>query len=271
MDARLSLGPFQVSPICLGVTARPEVVVAAFDAGINFFFVSGDLHWPLYEPMRRGLEALLSRGGGIRDDIVVAAASYLTQPEFGSIPFRELLDNVKGLGRLDILVAGGAYGHEIGTRLPVYVRHREQAFCGARAIGASFHDRVAAAAEANRGAVDLVLARYNALHPGASKDLFPHVGQRHARLFNFSNLRGYVYPAHIAKLGLDPETWVPAVADHYRYSLSRSEVDGVLCRLDKEEYLVELMDAIDEGPLSAEEATHLELLAKLAYGALATG
>jgi hypothetical protein len=57
----------RAGPICLGAVPGPETVLAAFDAGINFFFLSVDMHWPLYEGMRRGLEALLARGGGVRD------------------------------------------------------------------------------------------------------------------------------------------------------------------------------------------------------------
>jgi hypothetical protein len=263
--ARLRLGgALQVSPICVGMVARPEVVTTAFDAGINFFFVSADMHWPLYHAMRRGLEMLLERGGGIRDDIVVAGVSYATQPEFCVAPFHELLASVRGLGRLDVLIAGGAYGGELATRLPIYRRHRETALCGARAIGVTFHDRAAAAAEATRGDAELCLARYNSLHRGARDDLFPHVAARRALLFNFNSTFGYVAPERFAALGLDPETWVPDVSDHYRYAFSPPEVDGLLCRLDVEEHLLALVDALAQGPLAPEECEHLELLSDLA-------
>jgi hypothetical protein len=268
---RLALGrTLRVSPICLGITQRSEVVSCAFDAGINFFFVSADLHWPLYDPLRRGLETLLDRGGGIRDEIVVAGVSYATQPEFCTAPFGELLESVRGLGRFDVLIAGGAYGAELPARLAVYVRHRERAFCGARAIGVSFHDRAAAAVEANAGTADLCLTRYNSLHPGARDDLFPHVAQRRALLFNFKSTFGYVSPERLARLGLDPELWCPDVADHYRYVLSPPAVDGALCKLDSEQHVRDLADALAEGPLEVEEQDHLEELSRLAYPALAT-
>jgi hypothetical protein len=115
---RISLGrELKVSPFCVGMTERPGVIPAAFDAGINFFFVSADLHWPSYEATRRGLELLLERGGGIRNDIVVAGVSYMTQPIF-FLQFHELLASIRGLQRLDVLIAGGAYAGEIGARLP---------------------------------------------------------------------------------------------------------------------------------------------------------
>src|SRR5262245_54155501 len=48
---RLVLGEqgLRVSPYCLGMIRDPETVGAAFEAGINFFFVSADMHWPLYQ------------------------------------------------------------------------------------------------------------------------------------------------------------------------------------------------------------------------------
>ena len=58
---RLPLGDqgLAVSPFCLGMVREAVTVCAAFDAGINFFFLSTDLHWPLYENARRGLRQLL--------------------------------------------------------------------------------------------------------------------------------------------------------------------------------------------------------------------
>src|SRR5947207_1008642 len=112
---RLPLGTsgLRVSPICLGQVRHPESVLAAYEAGVNFFFITGDLHWPLYEELRRGLELLLRRGGGIRDEIVVAACSYCTQPELPVGAIQETLAAVPGLERIDVAVAGCAYGHEL--------------------------------------------------------------------------------------------------------------------------------------------------------------
>src|SRR6059058_6236261 len=72
--ARIPLGKtsLEVSPFCVGIVGDPKTVPAAFDAGINFFFVTADMHWPLYEPTRRGLADLLARGPGTRDRVVVA-------------------------------------------------------------------------------------------------------------------------------------------------------------------------------------------------------
>src|SRR3954463_12328826 len=115
MTDRLPLGPdgLRVSPFCLGLAGEAATVPAAFDAGVNFFFVSADMHWPLYENTRRGLADLLARGGGVRDEVVVAGVCYPTQPEFCTAPFEELVAAVPGLKTLDVLLAGGVYGWEL--------------------------------------------------------------------------------------------------------------------------------------------------------------
>ena len=84
---RLSDTDLRVSPVCLGKVRSDRTIAAAFEAGINFFFLTADMHWPLYEASRRGLEKLIRSRRGIRDQIVVAAASYVTQPEFCTMPF----------------------------------------------------------------------------------------------------------------------------------------------------------------------------------------
>src|SRR5262249_53107376 len=96
----LGTSGLSVSPICLGITTT-ETVRAAFDAGINFFFVSNDLHWILYQPLMLGLDALL-QSGVKRDEIVVAGVSYLSNPFFRYLQFNELLAAVPRLERIDL-------------------------------------------------------------------------------------------------------------------------------------------------------------------------
>lgn len=93
---RLGHSPLFVSPICIGISGSPETVEAAYEAGVNFFFLTSDLHWPLYEATRKGLANLLASGRAKRDDIVVAACSYLDQPLFGGLQFHEVIDAVPG-------------------------------------------------------------------------------------------------------------------------------------------------------------------------------
>ncbi|MFI5403210.1 MAG: hypothetical protein ACHQ1G_09755, partial [Planctomycetota bacterium] len=185
---RLTLGSegLRVSPFCLGMVGDPAVVSAAFDSGVNFFFLTTDMHWPLYEGTRRGLADLLARGPHVRDRVVVAGVCYPTQPEFCTAPFEELVEAVPGLGRLDLLLAGGAFGHELGRRMPIYAEHRRERFLGNRALGATFHDRDGAVAAVRERQVDIAYIRYNPDHSGARDDVFPKMPARpRPLLFNF--------------------------------------------------------------------------------------
>jgi hypothetical protein len=262
---RLALGPLSVSPICVGMVGEPAVVPAAFAAGVNFFFVSADMHWPRYEATRQGLRALLA-GGVRRDDIVVAAVSYMTQPEFCTRPFAEVLEELPELERLDVLLAGGAYGDELTGRWPIYERHRDQRRHGALAVGATFHDRAACARQLAAGRVDVAFARYNARHPGAREDLFPAVAEARAPLFTFKSTSGWVPPARLAELGLSEEHWAPTIADHYRFALSDVRVDGLLVGPARVGQVQALLEALAEGPLDEDEQEHLVHLGGLDRG-----
>jgi hypothetical protein len=258
---RVSLGELLVSPFCIGMVDHSDTIGAAFDAGINFFFVSADMHWPRYEATRRGLAQLLTRVP--RAELVVAAAAYVTQPEFCTTPFREVVDAVPRLQRLDVLVAGGAYASDLGARLPIYRRHREQRFAGSTALGISFHDRPAAAAAIGAGEIDIAFIRYNPAHPGAQRDVFPLLPPvRHTRVFGFTSTA-----AHHAFSDLGDDIWIPDITDHYRFALSRVGLDGLLCSPTQPSHIADLAAAMASGPLSLEEEDHMIELASRRPGA----
>ena len=266
---RLLLGPsgLSVSPFCLGLVRAPATVQAAFDAGINFFFITADMHWPLYEHTRRGLEQLIALRPSVRDDIVVAVVSYPTQPEFCQAPFLEVLDEVRGLGRIDVAVMGGVYAHDFVTRLDVYRGHQRDGLAGVRAIGGTFHDRLAARSALTLNAIEIAFARYNPSHPGAREDLFPFrppAGATH--LFNFNSTVGAVSQDDWAKLGLGAGYWQPKRTDYYRFALTRPEIDGLLCSPTVPDQIDQLAAAIEEGPLEEDEEHYLINLSALAEG-----
>jgi len=267
---RLALGGegLAVSPFCLGLVGAPETIGTAFDAGINFFFLTADMHWPLYEDARRGLEQLLARGHDVRDQIVVAAVCYPTQPEFCSWPFQELLEATAGLDRLDVLIAGGAYAGEFAARLAVYQEHRRSNFLQARAIGATFHDRQAARKAVTDGLVDVAFIRYNPGHTGARQDFFSYLGQPASTLlFGFKSTFGYVRPEQMTDLGLPGDVyWHPEITDHYRFALSQPELDGLLIAPATPEEVAALAEALNKGPLDEEEETYLMYVALVAQG-----
>lgn len=272
-EARLALGrELRVSPLCLGMVRDPRTVPAAFDAGVNFFFFTADMHWPLYEPLREGLAMLLRRRPSVRDDIVVAVVSYVTQPEFCTVPFQEALDAVPRLRHIDVSVMGGCYADNFAGRLDRYRTHRTGGFGPpTRVLGASFHDRPTAARALTERIVDVGFARYNAAHPGAEVDLFPPVLAARGRasrplLYGFSSTSGWASPVRLDEAGLPADNWRPAITDHYRFALTPRAVDGLLCAPANPKELRTLIDALSEGPLSQDECGYLRTLGDLKAG-----
>ncbi len=119
----------------------------------------------------------------------------------------------------------------------------------ARAIGVSIHDRPRAGQLAEASPLDLFMIRYNAAHPGAEKDIFPHLGTRQPSVV------AYTATSWRALLRT-PRSWTerPATAgDCYRFCLSSPHVDVVLTGPKTEAELDENLAALEKGPLSAEE------------------
>ena len=259
----------QVSPLCLGITGSPDTVAAAFDLGVNFFFLTADLHWPLYEDTRRGLERLLDRGGSVRDRLVVAVVSYLSEPLFGALQVHEVVNAVRGLERVDLLVAG-AVPHlpDLYERARSLGAGRAAGVGRAMAIGASFHDRHAALTALNHDLLDLAYVRYNTRHDGARRDLFPHLrANRRALVYNFKSTMFRATDAVLDAARLPPQAWRPAVTDHYRFVLSQPAIDGVLASPFTPEEVEGIAAALDRGPLSPEEQEYMVWLSAVAHPA----
>ncbi|HET7504415.1 MAG TPA: hypothetical protein VFK02_25510 [Kofleriaceae bacterium] len=239
---RISLGDdLAVSPVCLGripdeeLPGSVDTACAAFDAGVNFFFISCDLHWRLYALARRALAKLLRRRG-VRDQIVVAAVSYTRGFEEAAVG--DLFDELPQLGRIDVLVGGGYYAAD-APRIGALADAAGRA--GARAVGVTFHDRAAARAAVARRRIDLAYIRYNPQHPGAREDVFAARRTRNTRLFAFKTSWGATGD----------------VPERYRFALSRPELDGILVKLRTPKEVDALATAMTRPPMTEAEQRRL--------------
>lgn len=257
---RLGLSGKSVSPLCFGLVPEPEIVIEGFDAGVNFFFVTADLHWPLYSGVRKGLAQLLERAGGIRNDIVVGVVSYLDQPLFHYLQFNEVLDAIPGLGHVDLLIAGAVHDpDDFNARYASISQARSVGRWGSCAIGASFHDRRTALASLNTNCLDMHYIRYNAGHPNARRDIFPFLrSDRNSLTFNFTSVLPMVGEEQVRSLGT--KYWAPKPTDYYRYVLSSAEIDGLLCAPRSVDQFKGLLDALADRTLTPAEINYMTQL-----------
>jgi hypothetical protein len=261
-----------VSPVCLGMTLSPDTVLEAYEAGVNFFFVTADLHWPFYDGIRKGLVKLLEGNPARRDEIVVGVVSYLDNPLFGALQFNEVIGEVPGLERVDVIIAGAVSSAEsFNSRWQSMSQARASGMHGARAIGASFHQRTLAASAGLQQLLDVSFIRYNSAHPGARTDLFPYVpAEPRTPVFNFKSTMSRVTRETLDALSLPSGYWVPDATDHYRFVLTRPEIDGILCSPMEPNEMRQLAAALELGPLSREEEEYMIWLSTLVHAPLLT-
>ena len=203
----------------------------------------------------------------IREQVVVAMVSYVTQPEFCAGALEEGLHAVAGLKSIDVAIVGGAYSQEFLTRLHLYRYIRDQGNLGNKATGTTFHDRMAALMAMNHNLVDIAFIRYNPIHTGAKLDLFPHLKQPTSTLlYNFKSTIGFMDAERYASLGLNDDYWQPKATDYYRFALTQPGIDGLLCSPSTPQEVEALASALEEGPLDEEEEKYLIDLATLDQG-----
>ena len=139
-------------------------------------------------------------------------------------------------------------------------------------MGATFHERAAAVPHAVRGDVDLCFVRYNPVHPGARRDLFPAIENRRSRVFNFMSTLGPVDIVPLDALGLAPARWRYQLNDDSCLGLTSPAIDGMPVAADTSAHVEgRARSVVDVGTLDDEEQQYLVDLSLLATGHAAMG
>jgi aryl-alcohol dehydrogenase-like predicted oxidoreductase len=119
-----------------------------------------------------------------------------------------------------------------------------------RSIGVSLHDRKRAGMLAQASPLDVLMIRDNAAHPGAERDIFPHLEKRRPAVVAYTATRW----RGLLKRTKGWEGPVMTAGDCYRFCLSNSHVDLVLTGpKNRRELEDNLRDLREKGPLSDEE------------------
>jgi aryl-alcohol dehydrogenase-like predicted oxidoreductase len=226
---------------------------AAFERGINYVFLTprGKMQAPLRDAIARD-----------RDKIVIAAGP--TVGFFGGSVRRSAERTLKKLGTdyVDVLQlmwlgVGSAWTDATLREL----RHLKESG-KARALAVSIHDRERAGKLAEDSPLDLLMIRYNAAHPGAEHDIFPHLATRKPNIVAYT-------ATSWRKLLKSPKGWAGKTAtagDCYRFCLSSPHVDVCLTGPASAAQLDENLAAIDKGPLTADEDTWMRDLGRAVHG-----
>lgn len=226
---------------------------SAFDRGINYVYLTprGKMAEPLRDAIRRD-----------RDKLVIAAGP--TVGYFGGSIRRtaERLLKKLGVDYIDVfqlmwLGVGSALTAATEREL-VHLKESGKA----RVLAVSIHDRVRAGKLAAESPLDLLMIRYNAAHPGAERDIFPHLDKRNPNIVAYT-------ATSWRKLLKAPRGWdsqVMTAGDCYRWCLSNPHVDVTLTGPASTQQLDENLKAIERGPLTAEEDTWMRSFGRAVHG-----
>lgn len=144
-----------------------------------------------------------------------------------------------------------------------------------RFLAVSTHRRVQVPTIAAGSDFDIVHFRYSAAHPGAERDIFPHLpntnrpGMVSFTATSWGQLMGTANPlANITNRAhpIPKGERTPNAADCYRFVLSRPEVDVCLTGPSNEAQMNEALDALQRGPMTEDELAWMQRVGKAVAG-----
>ncbi|MCA9665140.1 MAG: aldo/keto reductase [Myxococcales bacterium] len=166
---------------------------------------------------------------------------------------RELGTDYLDIYKLGWLGTGSRYSQGIIDALQALVAEGKL-----RAFGTSIHDRQRAGRLAADSPLDVFMIRYNAKHPGAEQDIFPHLAARDPVVV--------AYTATAWRQLLRPVRGVEqpplSAAQCYRFCLTSPHVHVVLSGPRDRAELDQNLAALEQGPLEGDELARVR-----AYGA----
>jgi aryl-alcohol dehydrogenase-like predicted oxidoreductase len=233
--------------------ADERCVQLAFERGINY------LYWGTMRTstFAAGLRALKAQ----RDSIMLVIQSYARLAAMVPWSLERAL-RALGMDYADVLLLGLWNKNVSPAIFDRALRLRERGLV--RHIAVSTHNRPHAVEFANNPDVDVLHIRYNAVHTGAERDIFPHLPGRQARpglvAFTATSWGGLMKPDHVP-----PGDAVPSAGDCYRFVLTNPAVDLCLMGPRSVSDLSAALHAWDKGPMNAEEMEWMRRVGQAKY------
>jgi aryl-alcohol dehydrogenase-like predicted oxidoreductase len=251
----------------LGISASygvpGDAVERALERGVNY------IYWGSRRTDSFG--AALKRLRPQRDRFVLVIQSYTRAAGLMAWSLERALKAL-GFDHTDVLLLG-MWNKPVPPRiLDAARRLKERGLT--RHLAVSTHTRARVPQIAAGTDFDVVHFRYNAAHPGAEKDIFPHLPAANrpglvsftatswGQLLGKSSLQGFVTGAH----PLPQNERAPTAADCYRYVLSRPEVDVCLTGPANAAQMEQALEALRQGPMTRDELAWMQRVGRAVSG-----
>ena len=236
-----------------GVPAE-AIEKAFYEYGINYFLWST----PKNKKMGKALKTICMKD---REKVVTVFQSY---DHSGMLTPRSVEKGLKIIGSdyTDVLLLGWYnYLPEMVIEKAMMLKNEGKV----RFIALSGHNRklFGKLASDPKSPIDILMFRYNAVHTGAEKDIYPHIPEE--------NPPGVtVYTATAWRKLLNPKKMPPGeepltATDCYRFVLSNPKTDLCFTGPSSAAQLDENMKTLEYGPLSTEEMDRIRKIGKYIY------
>ena len=250
----LTVGPLGLASSYGAPTAAFE---EAFERGCNYFA------WGSFLKGRRAnmSQAVKNIGPSRRTELVLAMYTYWHSAVLmrGSVErgLRKM-----GVDYLDVLVLGYFSSRPRQSILDVAMDLKQRGLV--RHLGMSGHNRKVFPDMAEEGLLDVLQVRYNAVHRGGEKEIFPLLPDRDRPgvvSFTATDWGKLLKPKKMPG-NEDP----PTAGDCYRFVLSNPAVDVCLCGPGSLEQMQQNLEVLDQGPMSGGELKRMRRIGDHMYG-----
>jgi predicted aldo/keto reductase-like oxidoreductase len=235
-----------------GYGVPATAVERAFDHGVNYLYF-GSRRTSEFAQALRNLKPK-------RDSMVLVVQSYSRMASLLTWSLERALGTI-GFDHADVLLLGLWNKPVSGSMLDAARKARDRGLV--RHLALSTHQRRLVPQLANDPDFDVFHLRYNAAHPGAEQDIFPHLpASNRPGLVSFTATSW----RQLLKPGRLPGERVPSAADCYRFVLSRPEIDVCMSGPGKAEHVDDVIEALDRGPMSEEELAWMRRVGRAVSG-----
>jgi aryl-alcohol dehydrogenase-like predicted oxidoreductase len=251
----------------LGISASygvpGDALERAFERGVNY------IYW--------GSRRLASFGEGLkrlrpqRDRFVLVIQSYTRAAGLMAWSLERALRALT-FDHADVLLLG-MWNKPVPPKILDAARQLKQRGL-VRFLAVSTHQRRLVPLIAAASDFDIVHFRYNAAHPGAEQDIFPHLPATQrpglvaftatswGQLIGKSSLQAFFMGGHPLPKG----ERAPTAIDCYRYVLSRPEVDVCMTGPSNAARMNEALEALRRGPMTEEELAWMQRAGRAVAG-----
>ncbi len=250
----LTVGPLGIAS---SYGAPTEAFEEAFERGCNYFV------WGSFLKGRKSSmsQAVKNIGGSRRSELVLAMYTYWHSTSLMRFSVERGLRKL-GTDHLDVLILGwfasrprqGLLDVALGLKQAGLVRH----------IGLSGHNRKVFPELAGEGLLDVLHMRYNAVHRGCEKEVFPLLPDR-ARpgvvSFTATDWGKLLKPKKMPKGDA-----APTAGDCYRFVLSNPAVDVCLTGPRSVEQMQQNLEVLQQGPMSGGDLKRMRRIGDHIYG-----